>query len=106
MPRGLKAPHPLIYIIILFTNISNFLKWKFIYITTFSVGHWDAWDDSLCIVICEEKAPLSILTTSFMCLHFNMQEEEILQHTHANILLSTPERTMSWSGPHDEIVGH
>ena len=29
---------------LLFANTSRFLKWKFIYMMTFSVPHWDIWD--------------------------------------------------------------
>ena len=30
----------------LFVNVSNFIKWYFIYNLAFDVAHWDAWDDS------------------------------------------------------------
>jgi hypothetical protein len=47
MPRGLKVSHPLIANMIPFVNISNFLKWKNIYIMKFKVANWDTLDDSL-----------------------------------------------------------
>jgi hypothetical protein len=47
MPRGLKMSRPLIANMIPFVNISNFFKWKNIYIMTLRVSHWDALDDRL-----------------------------------------------------------
>ena len=38
MPRSLKVSHPLIVDTIPFVNISNFFKWKVIYIMTFKVA--------------------------------------------------------------------
>ena len=46
MPRDLKVSHPLANMIS-FVNISNFFKWKNIYIVTFRVAHWDMLDDSV-----------------------------------------------------------
>ena len=45
MTRGLKVLGPLIVNKILFVTMSNFLKWE-IYMMTFSVAHWDTWDDN------------------------------------------------------------
>ena len=47
MPTLLKVSCLVIANMILFMNISNFLKWKVIYIMTFKVTHLDTWDDSL-----------------------------------------------------------
>ena len=41
MPRCLKMYDQLIVKMIPFANISNFFKWKNIYIMTFRVAHWD-----------------------------------------------------------------
>ena len=38
---GLKVSCPLSANMILFVNISNFLKGKSIYVMTFGVAHWD-----------------------------------------------------------------
>ena len=43
----LKLSYQLIANTIPYINKSNFRKRNFIYIVTFSVAHWDAWDDSL-----------------------------------------------------------
>jgi hypothetical protein len=48
---------------------------------TFSVAHWDTLDDSLRL-ICKGKFSLSVRMESVMCLHFSMQEEDILACTH------------------------
>ena len=47
MSRGLKVSRPLITNMIPFVNISNFYKWKNIYIMAFIIAHWDTLDDSL-----------------------------------------------------------
>jgi hypothetical protein len=41
MRRGLKLSHPLISNILLFVIMSNFLKFKNIYIMEFYVANWD-----------------------------------------------------------------
>ena len=41
MPEGLKVSRPLIASMILFVNISNYLKWEIIYFMTFSIVHCD-----------------------------------------------------------------
>ena len=46
MHRGLKLSCPLIVNMILFVIIGNFLKLNSIFITTFSIAHWDALDDN------------------------------------------------------------
>ena len=47
MPRGLKVSCPLIANTTSFVNISNFFKWRNIYIMTLGVAHWDTLDDRL-----------------------------------------------------------
>ena len=37
-----------------FVNISNFFRWKNIYIMAFRVAHWDTLDDSLAFYMQEE----------------------------------------------------
>jgi hypothetical protein len=63
---------------ILFVNISNFPKWKIIYILTFSVAHWDTWDESYVFLVCKDKIFLSILMACVMCLKFSVQVEDIM----------------------------
>ena len=46
MPRGFTVSHLLIDKMILFVNISNLLKWKFIHIMASNIAYWDAWDDN------------------------------------------------------------
>ena len=46
MLRCLKVSRLLIANMIVFVHVSNILKWKFIYIMTFRVAHWDTWDDN------------------------------------------------------------
>ena len=48
---------------------------------TFSVTHWDTLDDSLCLQ-CKGRFSFIVQMESVMCLHFSMQEEDILAHTH------------------------
>ena len=57
-------------------------KMKNDYNMTFSVAHWDTWDESFCILVCKGQTVLSILLTSVMCLHSSIQEEDILQLTY------------------------
>jgi hypothetical protein len=47
MPRGLKVARLLITNMIPFVNISNFFKWKNVYIMTFRVARRDIFDESL-----------------------------------------------------------
>ena len=47
---------------------------------TFRVAHWDSLDDIDLRISMQEEDILSILMASVMCLHFNMQEEDILEH--------------------------
>ena len=46
---------------------------------TFGVAHWDTWDDTILVY------HLSLIMSSVGCLHFIMQEEDILQHTNAPV---------------------
>ena len=70
---------PLIVNMILFVNISNFLKQKFIYVMIFGVPHLDTRVDSFVFIVCKGKMLLSILMISVMCLRFCMQDENILE---------------------------
>ena len=76
----------LVITIILFVNISNFLKWNK-YPMTFSVWHRNTWDDSF--VVCKGHIWLSILMTSVVCLHFSMKEDDVLEHTNIKCHLCT-----------------
>ena len=89
MPRGLKVSRPLIVNMFSFVDIlSNFFMWKKFYRLTFWVAHWGTLDDILvlCISIQGEDIFLSVLITSVMCLHFSIQEEDILDHTNWQVL--------------------
>jgi hypothetical protein len=44
---------------------------------TFRITYWDTLDDNL---ECKKKIFLSIPLASVICLHFNMQEKDILKH--------------------------
>ena len=44
--------------------------------------------------------------TSVVCLHFNMQEQDILEHTNTKVWESAFERHMSWGDNNDEVIGH
>jgi hypothetical protein len=57
---------------------------------TFSVAHWNTKTTVLRISLQEEDAILSILMPSDMCCYFNMQEENVLEHTNAKRQLCTP----------------
>ena len=46
MPRGLKVSSSVIVNLILFVNISNFLKQKIIHIMIFNIANLDTWNDS------------------------------------------------------------
>ena len=50
-----------------------------------------AMDDKSCILVCKLKYLFfsSTLTTSVMCLHFTMEEEDILEHTNGRCRLCT-----------------
>ena len=78
MPRGLQASHPLIANMILFINISKFLKWK-IYL------HDDIGILEMIVLRLnmQGKISLSILMASVICLRFNMQGHDLLEHTNA-----------------------
>jgi hypothetical protein len=78
MPIHLKASHTLIANMILFINIGYFQKRCIIHIMTFNTTHWKTWDDSFAFLVCKGKMLFSILKECVMCLHFNMQEEDIL----------------------------
>ena len=80
MPRDLKVSRPLIFNMILFININKISKWKIIYIMTYSVVHWNTWDDSFAISM-QGEILLSSLMASVMCLHFSVQEEDIREDT-------------------------
>ena len=70
---------PLIVNMILFVNISNFLKQKFIYVMIFGVPHLDTRVYCFVFIVCKGKMLLSILMISVMCLRFCMQDENILE---------------------------
>ena len=55
---------------------------------TFRVVHWDTLHKILHLV-CKGKIVLSILMASVMCLHFCMQEEDILEHSNGKYHLCT-----------------
>ena len=40
-----------------------------------------------CVLVCKGKKLLSILLASVMCLHFGMQEDDILEHTNSKCQL-------------------
>jgi hypothetical protein len=46
---------------------------------TFRVAHWETLDDNLAFIM-EGEDIMSILKASVTCLHFSMQEEDILEH--------------------------
>ena len=49
---------------------------------TLRVGHWDTLDESLVFEYARGEIFSSVLKASVMCLHFCMQEEEVvLEHT-------------------------
>ena len=59
---------------------------------TFRVAHWDTLDDRLASQYPRVRY-LSLLMASVMCLHFNMQEEDILEHTNGKCHLCTLQST-------------
>ena len=69
VPRGFKVSRVLIGNMIIFINISNFLKWEIIYIMTFSVARWDTRDDSFFILVSKGKILLSILMPNVIRVH-------------------------------------
>ena len=58
--------------------------WKFIYMMTINVTHWDTSNDSFAFWYARGKILLSTIMAGFMCLHFSMQEEDVLEHSNAN----------------------
>ena len=52
---------------------------------TISETHWDTWNDIFVFWINESILSLSILTESAMCLHFVVQEEDIMEHINPKV---------------------
>ena len=71
MSRGLNVSRPLIANMIQLIHISDFFKWKNIYITTFRVAHWDTLDDKSCVLVCRGKIFSSVLMASVIHVHFS-----------------------------------
>ena len=59
----------------------NSLSEKNIYILTFRVAHWGMSNDGLAFQYAKGKIFVSVLVARVMCLHFDMQEEDILEHS-------------------------
>jgi hypothetical protein len=70
----------------LFMNISNFIKWKNIYIITFSIAHWNTLDGSLRFCI---KDIIEHTNEKYHMLPFSVQVIDILKHNDAKCHLST-----------------
>jgi hypothetical protein len=80
--------HPLMANMISFIGISNFsLRDK--YILTLRLAHWDILDDILALQYGRGKPLFTVLIASVTCLHFNMQEEDTLEHTYRKCHLCT-----------------
>jgi hypothetical protein len=76
---------PLIANVLSFINISNIFKQlRHIYLMTFRVANWNTLDDSLAFLVCKGKI---FLSAQVPCLHFNMQEEDILEHSNRQVNL-------------------
>ena len=66
------------------------MKWKNVYAMTYSAAQWDTWDNSFALYYARGEDIIEHTNmASVMCLHFCMQEEDILEHTKAKCHLYT-----------------